>query len=451
MSDTSVNAIFEELAATKSRNAKEAILLREKENDNVLFRECLRLALDPFTRFYIRKIPPYVNNGKERVDLRYAIEEALPLLATRQVTGNTAISLVRGLLVDLPPEDAEVLKRIIKKDPDCGVQISTANKIWPKLVHEYPMMLATAYTEKLVAKMRKPYIVQLKSDGKRFNAIVRNADDLSKVTVEYFARGGNSMDLLQTNNAGTLNYDFIAFARGLGLNDVVFDGEGLVLGEDGKILPRQIGNGILSKATKGTLSQEEADRVKGAIWDYIPYDEWIKGVWRVPYETRLANLQKMVWTQMAARVDISESKTANTWAEVLVIYQEYLERGEEGAIVKDGHMPWEDGRSKLQIKLKDENECDLVITGWQEHRERPGQLGAVIAESRDGQIRVNVGSGFDDGQRRTLTEEAVIGKIIAVKYNQKIQAGNGEWSLFLPRAVEIRDDKTTADSFDEVK
>ena len=118
--------------------------------------------------------------------------------------------------------------------------------------------------------------------------------------------------------------------------------------------------------------------------------------------------------------------------------------GYEGIILKDGRGIWEDKRAKHQIKFKGEMECDLKIVGIEEGTGKyVGKLGAIICESADSIIKVNVGSGFNDIQRSTLKD--LVGKIVAVKYNARIKNKQGEESLFLPIFIEIREDKDEAD------
>ena len=77
-------------------------------------------------------------------------------------------------------------------------------------------------------------------------------------------------------------------------------------------------------------------------------------------------------------------------------------------------------------------------------------LCAILCESADGVVKVSVGSGFTDEQRKTLGEE-IIDKIAAIKYNMRIKNKSGEESLFLPIVLEIRDDKEVADSDGDIK
>ena len=50
-----LNNFFESLASNASRNFKTEQL--KLHSDNVTLKEVVRLALDPFTQFYQRKIP----------------------------------------------------------------------------------------------------------------------------------------------------------------------------------------------------------------------------------------------------------------------------------------------------------------------------------------------------------------------------------------------------------
>jgi DNA ligase-1 len=150
------------------------------------------------------------------------------------------------------------------------------------------------------------------------------------------------------------------------------------------------------------------------------------------------------------KVQPVQSQEVQTIEEANVLFEKLLADGEEGIILKDKASIWEDKRSKGQIKFKGELECDLKIVGIEEGTGKyVGMLGALILESSDGVIKVRAGSGFSDEQRKQGKE--VIGKIAAIKYNMRIKNKAGEESLFLPIVLEIRDDKTEADSSEDIK
>jgi ATP-dependent DNA ligase len=428
-----INAFLNSLAANASRNFKKEQLTANEDNE--LLRNVIRLALDPFTQFYIRKIPKYTPNKGEGIALAFALDSLYDLSA-RLVTGNAAIAHLTGMLEALNEEDAKVIERIIQKDLKCGVQASTANDVWLGLIAEYPCMLCSPFEQKLVDKIKFPAYAQLKMDGMRFNAIVKDG------VVEYRSRNGKELNLL-----GNLDDQFIAMADG---GDYVFDGELMIMFDgDYQFADRQTGNGILNKANKGTISAAEASLVHATVWDVIPYVVFKDGYCDFPYSKRFSNLGKMVNKLKAKdkRVWLVTSNIVNTMEEATEIFEGYLAEGLEGIILKDGSGIWEDKRAKHQIKFKGELECDLKIVGVEGGTGKYiGMLGNIICESADGVIKVNVGSGFNDLQRKTLVNEKLLDKIVAIKYNSRIKNKAGEESLFLPIFVELRDDKDTADT-----
>ncbi len=435
-----LNKFFESLAANSSRNFKiEQLTLN---SDNETLREVVRLALDPFTQFYQRKIPEYQFVGEDsehQTSLEMALEN-LYYLSSREVTGNAAIAHLRAILSGLPPDDAKVIERIIQKDLKCGVQASTANSVWSGLIHEYPVMLCSQFEQKLVDKINYPAYVQLKMDGMRFNAIVRDGK------VEFRSRNGKEIQLL-----GNLEKEFAALAGDV---DCVFDGELMVMDpDDYQFMDRQTGNGILNKANKGTISAKEAAMVHATVWDVIPYIQFVDGYCATPYSTRYASLKQLVEKQGSKdkKIWLVATDVVNNLDEAQVIFESYLESGLEGIILKDGSGVWEDKRTKTQIKFKGEMECDLKIVGIQAGTGKyEGMLGAILCESADGVVKVSVGSGFNDDHRKTYGEE-IIDKIVAIKYNMRIKNKAGEESLFLPVFVEIRDDKDVADTSGDIK
>jgi len=436
--------IIEQLESDNSRLAKEAILTKNK--DNGILQRVFFLALDPFTQFYIRKIPKY-----ETRDAMWPLDAALDSLASlssRKVTGNAAIDFLKNLLEGCTPDDAKVIERIIGKDLKCGVSDKTANKIWKGLIPEYPCMLASGFDQKLVEKIQWPALVQLKLDGMRFNAIVK------RDSVEFRSRNGKELTIPDP----AFSAPFIELRNHYGA-DYVFDGELLVIDEFGKTVNRQTGNGILSKSIKGTMSKEEASNVRATLWDGIHYDSFQKGFDKEPYKVRFAKLSNAishvrgVHGHLGHKFNLVWSRRVDSLEEAQKIFERFLLKGEEGTILKANDTPWEGKRSKSQIKFKGELDCDLICVDWEEGTgKNKGRLGALVLESACGNLRTNVGTGFTDEHRDMFTRENTVGKVVSVKYNSKIQdKGNNGWALFLPVFLEIREDKVKADRLDKIK
>lgn len=429
-----LNDFFNDLAANSARTYK--IEKLEANRNDATLREVVRLALDPFTQFYIRKIPKYTPNTSGHGASIASMLPALYELRERLVTGNAAIEHLKTILEALKADDAKVMERIIQKDLKCGVALSTANSVWTGLLNDYPVMLCSPFEQKLVDKIKFPAFVQTKMDGMRFNAIVRDGK------VEYRSRNGKEIQLL-----GNLDAEFIELAGDV---DCVFDGELLVVA-NGSILDRQTGNGILNKANKGTITAGEAALVQATVWDIIPYLYFVDGNCPVPYEKRFYSLNTLINTHEPERVKTVTSWEVQNIEEANELFQELLARGEEGIILKGKEGIWENKRSKTQIKFKGELECDLKIVGIEEGTGKyAGMLGAIQCESADGVIKVSVGSGFTDADRASIGND-VIGKVAAIKYNMRIKNKAGEESLFLPIVLEIRWDKEEADDSTSIK
>lgn len=429
--------ILNELEANSSRNFKIDLLNTHK--DNLLLKEVCRLANDPFTQFYIRKIPVYTKmTGNLMLDLNGAIE-GLSILSTRTLTGNAAIAQLQMILCAVTIEDAEVIKRIIGKDLKCGVSTSTVNKVWKGLVHEFPCMLCSPFEQRLVDKIRFPAIAQTKMDGMRVNAIVKDG------ALSFYSRNGKELSLLDN-----MSEELLMMQQTYG-KDVVFDGELLVLDENGKISDRQTGNGTLNRAVKGTITEEQASRVVMIVWDIIPYDMFLKEKDITEYSMRFAILENLIKRKVGNKVCLIESSTVQSLEQTQEIFQKHLTDGHEGIILKDPRSIWENKRSKSQIKFKAELDCDLRVVGVQEGSGKcEGMMGALMCESADGVIKVSVGSGFSDKQRK-LDSTEYLDKIVSIKYNARIKNVKGEESLFLPIFLETRLDKETADLVKDIK
>ena len=84
-------------------------------------------------------------------------------------------------------------------------------------------------------------------------------------------------------------------------------------------------------------------------------------------------------------------------------------------------------------------------------QKNPNLIGALTIQTSDGKLVSDVGSGLTD-ELRSKSSEYFIGKIVSVKANDlSYMEGRDTVSLFLPRLIEVREDKTEADNFDKIK
>lgn len=461
-----IYSIIQELRATRSKLEKESILLREK--DNLILKQFFRLALNPFIKFYQKKdfnvtVTASVTNN----NLSLAMEYLETVIAGRKITGHEAEAAIIRVLESLVADDAEVIKLILKKDPDCGVQ-TTLDKVWPGLIPSYPCLLASPWSDKLAAALpwASGVIAQKKSDGLRCNLHIDEEG-----TVKAFTRAGNELNVHG-------KFDSLGqFAKGQ-----VIDGELLTVNpETGKFNNRQTSNGICSKAIKNTMSQEEANMLHLVAWDIIPASDFQRGITvNLPYEARLNNLYAVVnEASSPLLLSVVETEFVNSIEEANAFYQRMLSEGEEGAMVKTRSDEWADKRLKTTLKMKSECTADVVVTGWKGGEGKlAGNLGSLIVETADGKCVTNM-SGFPLKLRSEIYANLInalvayevvessgsviyyanpgdcdvtMGSVVEVMYNQKIKARDSEvYKLFLPRFSKTRPDKKTANNLEDLK
>ena len=447
--ESNIWPIFERIVATNSTKVKQEIL--EEYRDESLLSRILYYAYNPHLNYYITGdalTDPASYEGKGISKALDPHDTILEDLISRKVTGHDARDRCDAVLAKLNYHDAIIFKRILNRDLRLGMGIKTINKVWKGLIPEFGVMLCSPANEKTLDKMDYPCLAQLKLDGMRSVVIVNND------SVQVKSRSGKDIQL-----HGEFDEQFSKLAQG---GSWVFDGELLVLGDDGNPLDRKTGNGILNKAVKGTITPEDAKRVRMIVWDMIRGDGFAKG-WddRFNYNLRFKSLHQYLtsftqgWIagmaqcgeniqpkmQLVVTRQVANYEEANTWA------QEVMAQGHEGIILKSTAGLYENKRVNHQIKIKAELEADLVVTDWIEGTGRnEGRLGALTVESADGGVKVNVGSGFSDELRDEITKDSILGSIITVRYNEIIQDKNSSTkSLFLPRFLEVRLDKDTAD------
>lgn len=429
---TSILSILDELAADNSRLAKEKILLREK--NNVLLQRVIKAALDPYINYWIKKIPEYFLI-EHKISLSEAIDD-LRYLADRTYTGNQGISHLRSLLSYCAPEDAIVIERIIGRNLECAVGEPSCNKTWPGLIPTFDVMLA----HKDTSGIKYPAYAQVKSDGLRCH-VNRTGDTIT----------------LWTRNGREIKINNVLYDDGMALIDdgETWDGELVCYNQTtGLPLERKTSNGIVNKGIKDKgMSVEESAMVRFICWDIVDFSSTI------PYKNRLNEMFKRFsrLNGRPAKVIPIVSKEVKTEEEAIEFYNECILNGEEGSIEKNIESVWQPKRTKDLGKRKAEEEADLVIVGIKDgvgtSDKFKNLIGSLECQTSDGLCTVNV-SGFDYNTRVDITNnpKKYLGKICTVKYNQLItDKKTGEYSLFLPRWVELRHDKNIANTLKELK
>lgn len=438
------------IGATASKIEKEA-LVKAAGASSPLFLKVVTYAYDPFKIFGISIAPNKTAGlapGENKLE-DPATWRVLDDLIERKLTGDAARAKVQNMVNFLDEHSSEVFRRIINKDMRAGFGGSTINKCFKGTIPEFPYMRCS-----LPAKSNMPkwdwtagIITQEKADGMFANV---NHDTSGFVWVT--SRAGSLFPAGCLGIEGDMNLSLVASTQ--------THGE-LTVYQSGILCKREIGNGILNSLLSGGELQQNQKVVFDA-WDQIPLTSVVpKGKYSIPYKTRLSVLARQGINAQRfgiTSVRIIPTRVCKTKADAYIHYRELLKLGKEGIICKHPDAIWKDGTSTDQVKLKLEFEVELRVTGFLEGT--PGTkteatFGSLICQSECGKLVVGV-SGFTDAKRQCIHNDRPrwLNSIIAVRAND-IMVGDeitgDPYSLFLPRYVEDREDKTVADTLAEIQ
>lgn len=454
--------ITKELRQDSSLNYKKDIL--RKYSDYVPFQKFLVYVYNPRVNYFMKKLPDVISygHGDHSIIKMYSLLEQLK---QREVTGNQAQEVVREYLLNTNQVIRELFELVIGRDIRAGVGVGIINEVYKGLIEETPYMRCSTLDEKTLERFNtlpEGFLTQDKLDG-IFNYIIKANDTVCMLT-----RAGTVW------TSESLKQDMVECP------DKVYVGEGLIY-KDGKPLDRKTGNGMITSYIKreatleslqeklnkakpnskqeGNLTfelvdkQEEFEQVDKAlhfvIWDSLTLEEFEQGLSTRPYTERFGEAIKA--TFMTSKLKPVSSYRVYSMKEAQAIADDFISEGGEGAIVKKLDTIWKDGTSKDMLKIKAVLDADLVCVDVEVGSGKyKGKVGALVLETSCGRLRVKVGTGLNDLDR-AKPFDYYIGKVIEIQYNEFIKSKSKSTdSLFLPRFVEVREDKNTATSYEEI-
>ena len=434
----SLYEIIKALQKASGNINKQAVL--DSNKDNTLLKSYLKATYDPAISYYIKKAPTVqmlnYKTGNLGLDEIKAVQE---VVAQRKLTGGAASHWLLSMMSGLTQQDMELLTLLINRSVGAGIGDTMILKTFPELWFSVPYQRCSLMDKKAKDKFSKldTFYVQLKCDGSFAYAVKESGQPAKVVT-----------------RSGSVYPQWFADKLTEGLED------GCVLAGELEVYPhfyapyapcsRQCGNGILNSILKGAEPEEYNfyDFILTA-WDCFSIEDFKANKTPVPYYKRLTSLEHLVAN--CSEINAIKTTEVSSLEEAYSIYSKFTSEGKEGAVIKTTDFLWKDGTSKDIIKLKVEFEIDLVITAINEGAGKAaGMMGSVSVASSEGIIQVDVGTGWSDEQRAAIWFLQPIGGILTVKANDIIGNRNipNKKSLFLPVAIELREDKKVADSYE---
>lgn len=457
MKDTQlILEIIKELRADASLNCKKEVLARYSDYEP--FKEFLIRVYNPRINYYMKKIPDIVSYETKEQNLS-GLRDVLNVLSGRMATGNDAINYVRNFLIEANQTVRELFELAIGRDIRAGVGIGIINEVYKGLIEEIFYMRCSNLDEKTLERfdsMPDGFLTQMKADGIFSYIIIQDGE------VSFLTRAGTSW----TSNKLSEELKH--------LPNCIIIGEALIM-EDNKVFDRKTGNGLITKFIKRESTLETLEgkaksgttkhlaelgnrrdefewidkRINFQVWDSLTLEEFEEGISPRPYTERFGEAIRLSFMTQSLRP--IPSYRVYSMKEAQAIADEFISEGGEGAVVKKLDAIWQDGTSKDMVKIKEVYDADLYCIGIKDGKGKyKGKIGSLILQTSCGRIEVDCGSGLTDLDRNKHPDE-FIGKIIEIQYNKFIQSKKDKpASLYLPRFVEVREDKNTATSYEEI-
>lgn len=423
--------IIEELNLENGSNYKLKIL--QKHKDNLLLQRVLKMTYDNVAyNYFIKKIPEYQFKSTI-VCIEKALDRLEFIYATREKTGNAAISDFQELLSNMFYKDADIIKKIIGRDLKINLGKTQINKVFKDLITKMPYMRCDIYSNKTAKniKFSPGACVQLKADGTYRSVTVVNG-------------------LVQFNSRSGEKYEY-PILEGIfsNMKDGVYIGELLV----GDIHNRAESNGLINS------DNPPHEKIFIQLWDYVTLNEWTRPKDKTnkkPYSERFFELRTIlrdVESVESFHLQVIPFQEVSSISEALEFTSKMMSDGFEGAILKDWYTPFVDGTSKMQLKLKLEIDLEVRLVGFHEGTKgtkREGKIGSLIFQNDEGTIKGRA-SGFTDKELDDFMErqDELLGKIMTVQFNDLTKAeSNDFYALSHPRFISFRDDKTETDTLE---
>lgn len=432
---------MEETTGNGSQKEKQR-LISENLSEKMLY--ILDVCFNPFVTTKLHKLELNLDQPSRRYSENSELYwDSFVSLVEDLKKAPAANDSLRGRAQDLldysflvyPDQDLDIRKMIMKiltKRMNIGIGAKLVNKaVGSEIIPDPSLMLATDKQGE-IEKWGKIYCEE-KYDGVRVIAMM-NPDR----TFSFYTRAFNELD---SSKLSKIAKDLSEISDKAGHTSIFYDGE--LTDFDRKSV-----SGKVTQILKGTAPDNIDDNFLFNVFDLEDNTTLEKGKGSVLYtERRRILAETLGFLPEDSNIRLGQMWEVDSMEDTLVIYRDIVSKGGEGVICKNDHL-YECKRSKSWIKLKEVNDCDLVVTGWYEGEgKREGYIGGLICTDKSGTLKVKIGAGFTDNDLETLSpiREELIGKIVAVQYNVPITDKHENRSLFLPRFIEVRNDKNEAD------
>jgi len=400
-------------------------------------RGIVKMAVDDSITFGVKKLPNPSPAAKTLCEIfapaqpdeewLSASMELLTKLASREMSGHTALTGISIHLGQCGPLQRKWLERILLKDLRLNIGTKDVNKVIPGLCFEFSVPLATDYAKVKEKDLRGEWIAQYKYDGARCVAYL-------------YGDGTGRVELKSRNGKPWGNFESVRLALA-GWNagrkgpDVVLDGEVVALDGAGKPNFNFIAQNMHAH------KREEVGKLQYVVFDYATRDQWEGRESAGDYGYRYENASDLVFSMHDDGVDEGKvvcapplgTLTDPTPDDLRALNERAVNDGYEGAMVRLAASTLELKRTKKLLKVKAFSDAEgLIVDTVEGTGKLVGSLGTLVCMTADG-IQFEVGSGYTEAQRAELWagRESLMGKSVKYKYFELSKDGVPRFPIYL--------------------
>jgi len=483
-----LNRISALTGTNEKRNELAMFYSSINNTEKKIVKQYFNYVYSPFIIFGIKNVPNKLLKTKSKYfslpinDIVEAMAQLDKAFLVDKLTGNKANEKLCEILRSCDNETRSLVQKIIDRDLKIGMSEKGINTGIPYCLPlpEYMGAVSFPGISNIVKRVSKYsiakknntrfYIAQEKADGLFSFASINDCSDL---------KSGNGF---QSRRLKPISINFKELAaefkqlKSMVHDKSVLHGEFTIEGLD-----RLTSNGVfkalttiynkkeegLTKAelkkyiaaleeTFGQSFEELQSKIRYTVWD-LTNSALLKSDNLSRFEALKSCLKKLKDFKHIQLVDYKYFGI-NQLQGAIKYFENKLKEGKEGIILKEASGLFKSGKSTNCIKFKNEFSSDYKIVGFEKGSGKyKNTLGAIFIESEDGLLKSKT-SGFTEDRKHEIwnNQEKYLGKIVEVRANDitlsddNIKDGIEIWSLMHPRFIEIRDDKTVANTLIEI-
>lgn len=417
--------IFKQLQNTSGKKDKEAIIATNKDNE--LFKKCLVFLLDDNIQTGLKSKSLQKNIKFDNyIMLLESWEHCMEYFKENNTGRDYDILIAQAFVKSQDEEDREFYEQMITKSLKLGCDKRTVNKVIENLIFEWKVQLGSPQ-DKLKLKKGEKFFLSQKMNG--FRGSFKGG--------QFYSRQGKQITGLQhiINDINKLNLD-----------TYFIDGE-LIRKNVDRVDDNE--NFRLSASIINSDAIEKPE-IEFVIFDIFPVETIVNDKSVEKYSVRkqrMQDIEKIIAQTGVENLKIVEMVYEGTDTSEIDRWLDIAQSRNWEGLILNKNTPYEFKRSTNIIKIKKFFDIALRCTAVNiaDSGKYKGYMGSITCKYGDG--FVDCGSGFSDEDRWHYTSfpEAIVGKIVSIKYKEESHNKDGGKSLQFPIFLGIVNDKSIPD------